>query len=243
LGSCSFSNDFDQDALAPPAIEFAVKDLLPRAKVQLAIRDGDDHFAPHDLTFEVGIAVIFACTVVAIAAERLVRSKPFQPFLVILVKARFIIVDENRGRNVHGIYQDKPLTNATFTEAFFYLRGDVDESPPCGHVKPEFFAVAFHSLSLESDSSPFPLMGIVGLGRSKCLEKKVLHLLLGILDIWMPNEVELLERVLFQVKEEVTSAAAAPGIFIAGSAYHICVGPKGMDLAENERTVLLCLAL
>jgi len=44
--------------LSAPPVEFAVKDLFPRAEIQKAIGDRYDHFAAYDLLLEVGVAVV-----------------------------------------------------------------------------------------------------------------------------------------------------------------------------------------
>src|SRR5947209_20205681 len=90
------SNDFNEDAFLAAAIEFPVKDLLPWPKIQLAFGDGDDNFAPHDLTLQVCVGIVFAGTVVSIGAGRRMWGQLLQPYLVIVVKARFIIVDKDR---------------------------------------------------------------------------------------------------------------------------------------------------
>jgi hypothetical protein len=43
------ANDLDQHPLGAPAIELAVENLLPGAKIQVAFGDGHDHFTAHDL--------------------------------------------------------------------------------------------------------------------------------------------------------------------------------------------------
>jgi hypothetical protein len=43
------ADHFYQHALWPLAIKFAVKDLLPRAKVELASRNRDQYLPAHDL--------------------------------------------------------------------------------------------------------------------------------------------------------------------------------------------------
>ncbi len=53
-----FADDFNQDAFASPSVKFPVKDLLPGTKIELSIGDGDDDLAPHDLAFDMGIAII-----------------------------------------------------------------------------------------------------------------------------------------------------------------------------------------
>jgi hypothetical protein len=62
----SFTDDLDQHPFAASAIEFAIKDLLPRAQVQCPASDCHHHLTPHDLTFQVGIAVIFTGAVVLV---------------------------------------------------------------------------------------------------------------------------------------------------------------------------------
>src|SRR5436190_21518137 len=80
----SFADDLDQHPLGPPAVEFAVKNLLPRAEVELAARDRDDNFAAHDLALVMSVGVIFAGAVVLIPLRRWVeRRQRLQPFLVI----------------------------------------------------------------------------------------------------------------------------------------------------------------
>src|ERR1700730_2006113 len=56
-------NHLHEHLLRPAAVEFAVKDLLPGAEVELAGGDGDDDFAAHDLPLEMGVGVGIACTV------------------------------------------------------------------------------------------------------------------------------------------------------------------------------------
>src|SRR5687768_5707514 len=79
LSSESFSNNFDEHALAPLAVELTVKNLFPRAKVEFALRDRDDDFAAHDLTLEVSVRVVFAGAIMAVLRGRFVRRKFLQP--------------------------------------------------------------------------------------------------------------------------------------------------------------------
>ena len=50
------SDDLYEHALRPPPVKFSVEDLLPWPEVQTPFRDGDDHFAPHDLALVMGVA-------------------------------------------------------------------------------------------------------------------------------------------------------------------------------------------
>src|SRR4051812_27040886 len=86
----SIADDFYKHALASPAVEFAVKDLLPRAEIEFAFGDGDDDFATHDLAFEMGVGVIFAGAIVTISGGRLVWREFLQPYFVITVQSGFI---------------------------------------------------------------------------------------------------------------------------------------------------------
>src|SRR5262245_56439415 len=60
----SLAEDLDQDSLRPAAVELAVEDLLPGAEVELAVGDGDDDLAAHDLPLHVGVGVVLAGAVV-----------------------------------------------------------------------------------------------------------------------------------------------------------------------------------
>src|ERR1017187_843274 len=59
-------NNFHQRTLASASVEFAIEDLFPRTEIQFAFCDGHDHFASHDLAFEMSIGVVFACAVVLV---------------------------------------------------------------------------------------------------------------------------------------------------------------------------------
>src|SRR5713226_6402015 len=92
----SLADDLDHDALVAPPVEFAVEDLLPRSEIELAVRDGHDHFTAHDLPFVMRVAVVFAGAVVVIALRRrVIRREPFEPALVVLVQSRLVVVDED----------------------------------------------------------------------------------------------------------------------------------------------------
>ena len=62
----SFADDLDQDALPAPAVELGVEDLLPRTEVQLTVRNGKNHFAPHDLALHMRIGIILTGIIMTI---------------------------------------------------------------------------------------------------------------------------------------------------------------------------------
>jgi hypothetical protein len=73
---------------------------------------------------------------VTVLFNGLMGSKLLKPDLEIMVKAGFIIINEDGSSDMHGIDQHQSFLNTTFSETRFNLRSDVDESPPCGHLKP-----------------------------------------------------------------------------------------------------------
>ena len=66
LKSTSLADDLDQHALAPAAIEFAVENLLPGAKIKLTGSDGNHDFSSHDGAFQVAVTIIFTGIVMLI---------------------------------------------------------------------------------------------------------------------------------------------------------------------------------
>ena len=60
------------------------------------------------------------------------------------MQAGLVVVDEDRGGDVHGVDEDEPLADAALAEAGLDLGGDVDEAAPGGDVEPELLAEAFH---------------------------------------------------------------------------------------------------
>jgi hypothetical protein len=85
------------------------------------------------------VSVVFAGPVVSIGACRSVRSKFFQPHLIIVMQARFIVVDEHRRGDVHGVDQTKTFRDTTPLNEFLDFRCDVDEPASIRHFKPEMF--------------------------------------------------------------------------------------------------------
>ena len=149
-GTCSYfgmkllSDDFDEHPFPSVSVEFAVEDLFPGAEMQFAFRYGDDCLASHDLAFVVGIAVVFAGTVMLITADWFMRGKFFEPALVVLVQSRLVVVDENRCSDMHGIDEAESLLYAAFPERILDVTGDVHKAHPRRDVHPEFPVVRFH---------------------------------------------------------------------------------------------------
>src|SRR5205823_444740 len=83
----SLPNHLDQHPLAPSPVKLAIKDLLPRPEIQLAIRDRDNDLTAHDLALQMCVGVVFAGAVVLVLASRRVRGELFEPELVVVVQA------------------------------------------------------------------------------------------------------------------------------------------------------------
>jgi hypothetical protein len=76
--------------------------------------------------------------------DRLVGREPFEPFFVIRVQARFIVVDKHGSRDVHGVDQHQTFLDTAFPEAVFHLPRDVDERSSAGNLKTQLFAKGLH---------------------------------------------------------------------------------------------------
>ncbi len=139
----SFPNDLHQHPLAAAAVELAVEDLLPGAEIEPAIGDGHHHLPAHDLPFQVGVGVVLP-DVVAVLRHRGMGGQSLQPEVIVVVQARFIVIDEDRRRDVHRVAEKQSFADAAFPEALLHLRGDVEEGPAAGDAEPEFLAVALH---------------------------------------------------------------------------------------------------
>ena len=95
------------------------------AEVELAVGDGDDNFAAHDLAFVVGVGVVFSSAVVEIAAFGRVAAgveghEVFQPTFVVGVQSGFVVVDENTGGDVRFVLKSGVFEghiNKTFAQA------------------------------------------------------------------------------------------------------------------------------
>ena len=137
------SNYLNQCSFASSSIEFAVEDLFPWSEIKFALGNRHDDFPAHDLALEMCVSVVFACPVVSIGARRSVRSKFFQPYFIIVMKPRFIVVDEYRRGDMHGIHQTKTLSHSAPVNELLNFRCDVDEPASIRHFEPNMFCERF----------------------------------------------------------------------------------------------------
>ncbi len=111
------SDHLDQNTLGAAAVELAVEDLFPGAEVEFASSDRDDDLTAHHLALMMRVAVVFAGAIVMIPLGAwVVRRQPFKPALVIFVKAGLVVIDEDRGGDVHRVDEaETPRTRLSFT--------------------------------------------------------------------------------------------------------------------------------
>ncbi|VTR70089.1 hypothetical protein DESC_780278 [Desulfosarcina cetonica] len=138
-----FPDDLHQHPLFTAAIKLTIENTLPGAEIQAPLRNGHDHLPAHDLPFHMRIGIVFA-DIVPILRHRFVGGQFFQPDIIVVVQAGFIVIDEHRGGDVHRVDQHQALFDAAFVDALLNVGCDVDERPAGGDLEPEFFAVAFH---------------------------------------------------------------------------------------------------
>ena len=101
--------------------------------MHIAIDDGDDNFAAHDLPFVVCVCVVFAGTIVVIPdRQRVECSQLFKPFVAVAMQSRLVVINENTGCYVHRIYEHKTVNNATFVEESFDIFMDRGNHPKLG---------------------------------------------------------------------------------------------------------------
>ena len=139
-----FADDFDQDAFAAFAVEFAVEDLFPGAEIEFAGGDGANNLTAHDGAFEMGVGVVFAGVIVVILGIRLFGGEFFEPAFPVFEETGLIVVDENGGGDVHGVDEDEAIFDAGGLDGFLDVAGDVDEAAAVGEVEPEFLTMGLH---------------------------------------------------------------------------------------------------
>jgi hypothetical protein len=137
-------NDLDKHSFPAAAVELTVEDLLPGAKIQAPLGHCNHHLAPHDLPLYVRVRIVLARAVVLVPGSGLVWCNAFQPFLVVPVQSALVIIDENRGCDVHGVDQAQAFLNSAFAQRLFNLCRNVQETSAGRDVEDEFFTVRLH---------------------------------------------------------------------------------------------------
>ena len=99
----------------------------------------------HDLTFHMSVSIVLKA-IMGILGMGLFGSQLFQSFLKIRVQSGFIVIDEDRGCDMHRIHQAKTFADPAFAQAFFDLLGNVYKLPALCGIKPQFTAIGFHQM-------------------------------------------------------------------------------------------------
>src|SRR5207244_11590476 len=86
--TCSLPDDLHHHPLLPPPVELGVEDLLPRAEVELPLRDRQDHLVVDQRALQVRVGVVLTRLVVAVVAW---RGEPVEPRDQILLRARVLV--------------------------------------------------------------------------------------------------------------------------------------------------------
>src|SRR5262245_21100602 len=169
--SCArlFADDFYQHAFTPPPIELAVENLFPWTEIELAASDGHNHLAPHHLSLYVRIGIVFAGVIVAVLLDRFVRREFFEPYRVVMVQSRFVIVDEHRRGNMHGVDQCQSFFDAALADAFLDLICNIHKRHPRRRIEPQLFPIAFHTYSLTR------LISLSGIYTDNKLKERSVH--------------------------------------------------------------------
>lgn len=139
-----FANDLNQNPLAAVTVKFAVEDVFPGTEIEFSFGNGDDDFASHDLTFHVSIGVILTGAIVMVVGGGCVWCELFQPDIIVMMQAAFVVVDEHRGGDVHGIDEAKAFLHAALFDEMFDRFGDVEKTAAIGNFKPKLFGKRFH---------------------------------------------------------------------------------------------------
>jgi hypothetical protein len=89
------------------------------------------------------VSVVFTGAIMSIGAGWFVWRELFEPNLVIMVKSALVVVDEDRGGDVHGVDQAQAILHSALVNEFLDLGSDIDEAPPGRDFEPEMFGQRF----------------------------------------------------------------------------------------------------
>src|SRR3954462_75231 len=91
------------------------------------------------------IGVVFAGVVVPIRGSGLVWGELLEPNFIVAEQTVFVIVDEYRRRDVHGVDKAESLTDTAFAHQLFNGAGNIHKPAPALHFEPEMFRERLHS--------------------------------------------------------------------------------------------------
>jgi hypothetical protein len=120
--SLLFPDDFDEETFVTLAVKFTIEDLLPGSRIEAPVRKRDDHLVVQQQIFEMGIAVVFACTVMVIV--RVFGGDLLYPLHDVLPKARFVVIDNHGGSDMHSGNKREPFLDTALVDNALHLIGD-----------------------------------------------------------------------------------------------------------------------
>ena len=105
------ADDLHEHPLRPAAVELAVEDLLPRAEVELPLRDRDHDLAAHHLPLHVGVGVVLAGAVVVVDVRiGIERGELLELDAEVVMQSAVVVVDEEAPRDVHRVHEARSVT-------------------------------------------------------------------------------------------------------------------------------------
>ena len=96
-----------------------------------------------------GIGIVFS-HIVTVLVDRGMGRQFFQPDVIVVMEAGFIVIDEYGGGDVHRVAEHQAFGYAAFVDAFLNIGCDIDESPAGRYVEPQLFSVTFQNSLLIS---------------------------------------------------------------------------------------------
>ena len=90
------------------------------------------------------IGIVLAGAIVRVMRIRLFGRELFEPALEVRTQPGFVVVDEHRRRDVHGVQEAEPLANAAFPQTGLHIGSDVAEGPACREFEPQFLSIRIH---------------------------------------------------------------------------------------------------
>ena len=126
------ADDFDEDALFAAAVEFGVEDLLPRDRSPVCLSvTATTTSRPNTwrLTWASPLSSPVRWCRYAWVDAVVAEPDLFDKVVEVLDQARLVIVDEDAGRDVHGIDQHQALLDAALEQALLHLGSDVQIVP------------------------------------------------------------------------------------------------------------------
>src|SRR5688500_13123960 len=143
------THHFNHDAFLTPSVELGVEHLLPRAEIERAVGDRDDHLMAHDRALQVRVSVVLAGLVVAVRQPG--RRELLQPHLEILDQPILPVVHVDARRNVHRRDERKAFHHG----ALFHDRGNLVGNPhellALLRVEPEIVGEYSHAVTVAQD--------------------------------------------------------------------------------------------